>query len=37
MDVGLEEEKFEEGEEIKKIDTSLKIEDDEFSDIDDEA
>jgi hypothetical protein len=37
LDVGLDEEKFEEGEEIKKLDTSLKIEDDEFSDIDEES
>ncbi|MFO7708464.1 MAG: hypothetical protein R6V84_09855 [Desulfobacterales bacterium] len=37
LDVGLEDEKFEEGEEIKKIDTTLKIEDDEFADIDDET
>jgi hypothetical protein len=36
LDVGLEEEKFEEGDEVKKLDTSLKIEDDEFADIDDE-
>jgi hypothetical protein len=35
--VGLEEEKFEEGEEIKKLDTTLKVEDDEFADIDDET
>jgi hypothetical protein len=37
LEVGIEEEKFEEGEEIKKLDTSLKIEDDEFSDIDEES
>ncbi len=37
LDVGLEDEKFEEGEEIKKIDNTLKIEDDEFADIDDET
>jgi hypothetical protein len=37
LDVGLDEEKFEEGEEIKKIDTTLKVEDDEFSDIEDEG
>jgi hypothetical protein len=37
LDVGLEEEKYEEGDEMKKIDSSLKIEDDEFSDIDDES
>ena len=37
LDVELDEEKFEEGEEIKKIDASLKIEDDEFADIDDET
>ncbi|MCU0559934.1 MAG: hypothetical protein MUD16_07045 [Desulfobacterales bacterium] len=37
LDVGLEDEKFEEGEDIKKIDTTLKIEDDEFADIDDET
>lgn len=37
LDVGLEEEKFEEGDEVKKIDSTLKIEDDEFSDIDDES
>lgn len=36
LDVGLDEEKFEEGDEVKKLDTSLKIEDDEFADIDDE-
>jgi hypothetical protein len=37
LDVGVEEEKFEEGDEVKKLDTSLKIEDDEFSDIDEES
>jgi len=37
LDVDLEDEKFEEGDEIKKIDSSLKIEDDEFADIDDET
>jgi hypothetical protein len=37
LDVGLEEEKFEEGDEVKKLDSTLKIEDDEFSDIDDET
>lgn len=37
IDAGAEEEKFEEGEEVKKIDSSLKIEDDEFSDIDEES
>ena len=37
LDVGLEDDKFEEGDEIKKIDTTLKIEDDEFSDIEDES
>ncbi len=37
LDAGLEEEKFEEGEEVQKIDSSLKIEDDEFVDIDDES
>jgi hypothetical protein len=37
LDVGLEEEKFEEGDEVKKIDSTLKIEDDEFADIDDES
>jgi len=37
LDVGLDEEKFEEGEEIKKLDTTLKVEDDEFADIDDDA
>ena len=37
LDVGVEEEKFEEGDEVKKLDSSLKIEDDEFSDIDDES
>lgn len=37
LDTGVEEEKFEEGDEVKKIDSSLKIEDDEFSDIDDES
>jgi hypothetical protein len=36
LDVGLEDDKFEEGDEIKKLDTTLKIEDDEFSDIEDE-
>jgi hypothetical protein len=36
LDVGLEEDKIDEGDEIKKIDSSLKIEDDEFADIDDE-
>lgn len=37
LDAGLEEEKFEEGEDVGKIDSSLKIEDDEFVDIDDEG
>ena len=37
LDVGLEDDKFEEGDEIKKLDTTLKIEDDEFSDIEDES
>lgn len=37
LDVGLEDDKFEEGEEIKKLDTTLKIEDDEFSDIEEES
>ena len=37
LDVGAEDDKFEEGEEIKQIDTTLKIEDDEFADIDDES
>jgi hypothetical protein len=37
LDVGAEEEKFEEGDEVKKLDSSLKIEDDEFSDIDEES
>ena len=37
LDVGIEEDKFEEGDEIKKLDTTLKIEDDEFSDIDEES
>jgi hypothetical protein len=37
LEVGLEEDKFEEGEDVKKIDSSLKIEDDEFADIDDES
>ena len=37
LEVGAEDDKFEEGEEIKQIDTTLKIEDDEFSDIDDEG
>jgi len=37
LDVGLDDDKFEEGDEIKKIDTTLKIEDDEFSDIEDES
>jgi hypothetical protein len=37
LDVGMEEEKFEEGDEVKKLDSSLKIEDDEFSDIDEES
>ncbi len=36
LDVGIEDEKFEEGEEVKKIDSTLKIEDDEFADIDDD-
>jgi hypothetical protein len=35
--VGLDDDKFEEGDDIKKIDTTLKIEDDEFSDIEDES
>ena len=37
LDAGAEEEKFEEGDEVKKLDSSLKIEDDEFSDIDEES
>ena len=37
LDVSPEDDKFEEGEEIKQIDTTLKIEDDEFADIDDES
>jgi hypothetical protein len=37
LDVGLEDDKFEEGDDIKKLDTTLKIEDDEFSDIEDES
>jgi hypothetical protein len=37
LDVGLEEDKIDEGDEIKKIDASLKIEDDEFADIEDES
>ena len=37
LDVGIEEEKFEEGDEVKKLDSPLKIEDDEFTDIDDES
>ncbi|MEJ5358616.1 MAG: hypothetical protein WHT06_08070 [Desulfobacterales bacterium] len=37
LDAGLEEEKFDQGEEVGKIDSSLKIEDDEFVDIDDES
>lgn len=37
LDVGIEEEKFEEGDEVKKLDSPLKIEDDEFADIDDES
>ena len=37
LDVGLEEEKFEEGDEVKKLDSTLKIEDEEFADIDDET
>ena len=37
LDAGLEEEKFEEGDEVKKLDSTLKIEDDEFADIDDET
>jgi len=37
LDVGLDDEKFEEGDEIKKLDTTIKIEDDEFSDIEDES
>ncbi len=37
LDVDLEDEKFEDGDDIKKIDSSLKIEDDEFADIDDES
>jgi hypothetical protein len=37
LDVDIEDEKFAEGEEIKKIDSSLKIEDDEFADLDDET
>lgn len=37
LDVGLDDDKFEEGDDIKKIDTTLKIEDDEFSDIEDES
>ena len=37
LEVGAEDDKFEEGEEIKQIDTTLKIEDDEFSDIDEET
>lgn len=37
LDVGLDDDKFEESDEIKKIDTTLKIEDDEFSDIEDES
>lgn len=37
LDVGLDDEKFEEGDEIKKLDATIKIEDDEFSDIEDEG
>jgi hypothetical protein len=37
LDVGIEEEKFEEGDEVKKLDSPLKIEDDEFTDIEDES
>jgi len=37
LDMGLEDDKFEEGDDIKKIDTTIKIEDDEFSDIEDES
>ena len=37
LEVGLDDEKFEEGDEIKKLDTTLKIEDDEFSDIEEES
>ena len=37
LDVSLEDDKFEEGDEIKKLDTTLKIEDDEFSDIEEES
>lgn len=37
LDTGVEDEKFEEGDEVKKIDSPLKIEDDEFSDIDEES
>lgn len=37
LEVGLEDDKFEEGDEIKKLDTTIKIEDDEFSDIEDES
>jgi hypothetical protein len=37
LDVGTEEEKFEEGDELKKLDSTLKIEDDEFADLDDES
>jgi hypothetical protein len=37
LEVSLDDEKFEEGDEIKKLDTTLKIEDDEFSDIEEES
>lgn len=36
LDVGLDDEKIDEGDDIKKIDSSLKIEDDEFADIDED-
>ena len=37
LEVETEEEKFDEGDELKKLDSTLKIEDDEFSDLDDES
>lgn len=37
LEVATEEEKFVEGDELKKLDSTLKIEDDEFADLDDES
>jgi hypothetical protein len=37
LEVATEEEKFVEGDELKKLDSPLKIEDDEFADLDDES